>query len=470
MLVKKIKLKLLICVTTALIGALNTGCSATASYQANEQQNIDQPEGIEVRFNQLSQAEYKSPINGRRRSGDNLERLILEAINSAQSEILVAVQELSLPRIAKALAAKHRAGIRVRVVVENQYRKPWSQLHAAGLPAHQQQRLVQLAALADANNDGRLNAEETQNGDAMALLETAGVPLKDDTADNSKGSGLMHHKFLVIDQKDVIFGSANFSNSDIHGDAGAGHTKGNTNHLIKINNQALAQIFRGEFEKLWNNQFGINKESGSTQEAMVGTAKIQVLFAPHERSNPSNGLAIIANTLKQAKEKIDLALFVFSAQELTGVLEERVKAGIKLRVLVDPGFASRSYSELLDIMGVSLPDKRCKLEAKNKTWQKPFMAVGIPKLANGDKLHHKLAVIDGKTIISGSFNWSPSAAHGNDETLVIIHSAQLARHFTREIDRLWGGANLGISPGLEKKLHKAERFCGKVMANREVSP
>ncbi|MFS6819925.1 phospholipase D-like domain-containing protein [Synechococcus lacustris Tous-12m] len=248
MLVKKINLKLLICVTTALIGALNTGCSATASYLANEQQNIDQPEGIEVRFNQLSQAEYKSPINGRNRPGDNLEQFILEAINGAKGEVLVAVQELSLPRIAKALAAKHRAGIRVRVVVENQYRKPWSKLHAAGLPAHQQQRLGQLAALADANNDGRLNAEETLNGDAMALLETAGVPLKDDTADNSKGSGLMHHKFMVIDQKHVIFGSANFSNSDIHGDAGAGHTKGNTNHLIKVNDQALAQIFRGSLK------------------------------------------------------------------------------------------------------------------------------------------------------------------------------------------------------------------------------
>ncbi|NBQ19409.1 MAG: phospholipase, partial [Synechococcaceae bacterium WB5_2A_257] len=177
-------LKFLIFVTTALIGALNAGCSATASYLANEQQNIDQPEGIEVRFNQLSQAEYKSPINGRNRPGDNLEKFILEAINGAKSEILVAVQELSLPRIAKALAAKHQAGIKVRVVVENQYRKPWSQLHAAGLPVHQQQRLGQLAALADANNDGRLNAEEIHNGDAMALLETAGVPLKDDTADN----------------------------------------------------------------------------------------------------------------------------------------------------------------------------------------------------------------------------------------------------------------------------------------------
>ena len=49
---------------------------------------------------------------------------------------------------------------------------------------------------------------------------------------------------------------------------------------------------------------------------------------------------------------------------------------------------------------------------------------------------HKFAVIDHKTVITGSFNWSPSAAHTNDETLLVIHSPQLAKHFTREIERL----------------------------------
>ena len=53
-------------------------------------------------------------------------------------------------------------------------------------------------------------------------------------------------------------------------------------------------------------------------------------------------------------------------------------------------------------------------------------------------------MIDNKTVITGSFNWSPSAAHTNDETLLVIHSAQLAKHFTREMDRLWDGAELGI--------------------------
>ena len=56
--------------------------------------------------------------------------------------------------------------------------------------------------------------------------------------------------------------------------------------------------------------------------------------------------------------------------------------------------------------------------------------MGTPRLSRGDKLHHKFAVIDGKTVITGSFNWSPAAAHTNDETLLVIHSPTLAAHFT----------------------------------------
>ena len=40
-------------------------------------------------------------------------------------------------------------------------------------------------------------------------------------------------------------------------------------------------------------------------------------------------------------------------------------------------------------------------------------------------------------------NWSPSAAHTNDETVLVIHSPTLAAHFTREMDRLWQGAERG---------------------------
>ena len=76
------------------------------------------------------------------------------------------------------------------------------------------------------------------------------------------------------------------------------------------------------------------------------------------------------------------------------------------------------------------------------------------------KLHHKLAVIDNRTVITGSFNWSPSAAHQNDETLLVIDSPLLAAHFSHEMDRLWREAELGLNPRLQRRLERGRRLCG----------
>ena len=69
-------------------------------------------------------------------------------------------------------------------------------------------------------------------------------------------------------------------------------------------------------------------------------------------------------------------------------------------------------------------------------------------------------MIDNKTVITGSFNWSPSAAHTNDETLLVIESPKLAAHFTREMNRLWRGAELGITPHMRRKLKRQRAKCG----------
>ena len=80
---------------------------------------------------------------------------------------------------------------------------------------------------------------------------------------------------------------------------------------------------------------------------------------------------------------------------------------------------------------------------------------------------NELAVIDNRTVITGSFNWSPSAAHQNDEVLLVIESPLLAAHFSREMDRLWRGAELGITERLARKLTATRRRCGSGV-QREV--
>ena len=128
---------------------------------------------------------------------------LIEAIDVANEEVLVAVQELSLPKIAQALIAAQQRGIRVAVVLEHNYRRAWSEQRPSRLKPRERQRWHQLNHLADSNRDGTTNGDEAFHGDAVALLQTAKVPLIDDTEDGSGGNGLMHHK-LVIDQTTVV--------------------------------------------------------------------------------------------------------------------------------------------------------------------------------------------------------------------------------------------------------------------------
>ncbi len=450
------------------------GCSATGQLGGTRPDPLPLPPGIQVAFNHRADSRYRSPISGQWRSGDDLEAMLLTAIGAARREVLVAVQELSLPEVAEALAERHRAGVTVRVVLEHTYSQPWSEQHDADLSPHLRQRKQQLMALADRNHDDQLSAEERGRGDAVAILRRAGVPLLDDTADGSAGSGLMHSKFLVVDRRLVVSGSANFTPSCIHGDPDDGRTRGNVNHLLRIESAALAAPFAAEFARMWgdgpggrpDSRFGLAKRSGGVQEVWVGPSRIRLLFAPHRRSDPHQGLTLLASVLAEARRRVDLALFVFSAQELTDSLAALQRRGVALRLLADPGFASRPFSEVLDLLGVALPDRDCRLEAGNRPLGRPLEGVGTPRLARGDKLHHKLAVIDGRTVVSGSFNWSPSAAHQNDETLMVIDSPLLAAHFSREMDRLWRDAELGLAPRMQRRLALGQRLCGRGQLRR----
>ena len=91
------------------------------------------------------------------------------------------------------------------------------------------------------------------------------------------------------------------------------------------------------------------------------------------------------------------------------------------------------------------------------------MIQGIQQGLRG-RIHAESQVV--KERYQGTFNWSPSAAHTNDETLLIIESPQLAKHFTREMDRLWRGAELGVTPHIQRKLDRQKIRCGDGVERR----
>jgi phosphatidylserine/phosphatidylglycerophosphate/cardiolipin synthase-like enzyme len=426
-----------------------------------------------VYFNQSQSASYREPYRDQSRLGDNLEQVMVDAIQSAKVSVDLAVQEVRLPRVADALKAKHQAGVRVRVVIENTYNRTLSdaEQQVDQMEERDRTRYEEYRQLVDENQDGQISADEVNRGDAIALLKTAEVPLIDDRADGSRGSDLMHHKFVVIDGKTVVTGSVNLSPSEVHGDFLSPASRGNANHLLKIQSRALAKLFTEEFDLLWgdgpngrpDSRFGLKKPYRLPQRVQISpTSAITIQFSPLSAAQPweysTNGL--ISRTLDTATRSIDLALFVFTDQSLSNTLETRHQKGVRLRGLIDPNFAYRSYSEALDMMGIRLPDNRCRYEKGNRVWQRAIATIGIPTLPEGDLLHHKFALLDDRTVITGSHNWSAAANHKNDETLLIIKNATVAAHFKREFDRLYQDAVLGIPDWLQKKVQRDTARCG----------
>lgn len=431
-------------------------------------QSLPQDPLIQVYFNHSQAAFYTEPYRQQKRLGDDLEQIVIDAIATAQTSIDVAVHELNLPRVAAALKAKHQAGVKIRVVVENSYRRfgetATNRSPEAGAE-RERQKYLEFLAFADRNHNQQLEPIEIAQSDALSILQNAQVPLIDDTADGSKGSDLMHHKFIVIDDKEVLVGSANLTWSDVHGDFLNPASLGNANHLLRIKSAAVAQLFTQEFNWLWgdgaagrsDSRFGVKKPYRPPQQITLAPGSTVTLqFSPTSRRRPWNQSAngLISRTLNRATRSVELALFVFSEQQLSNTLEAVHRRGVSIRALVEPSFAYRDYSEILDLLGVALANKQCRYEADNRPWSSPITTAGVPSLPEGDLLHHKAGLVDGRWVITGSQNWSIAANENNDETLLIIDNAAVAAHFQREFDRLYQGAKLGIPPFLEQKLNK----------------
>lgn len=428
---------------------------------------------VQVYFNHSPASVYREPYRKIDRYGDDLEQIIVDALAQAQVSIEVAVHELNLPKVAEVLRDRAQAGVQVRLVLENTYSQPWSGISPAQLgqlDEYRQGKYSEFTALVDQNHDGNFSAQERAQRDALYILQQAQVPLIDDTADGSKGSGLMHHKFAVIDQRWVLTGSANWTISDIHGDFAAPESRGNANALLLIDSPAVAAVYREEFTQLWgdgpagrkDSRFGLQKTQRGARSLLLPGTSVQVQFSPTSaaQSWPRSVNGLIAQTLSQAQRQVDLALFVFSEQALSDALAQAASRGVQVRALIDPGFVYRDYSEALDMLGVNLPNQTCHFEANNRPWHQPILTVGTPNLAPGDKLHHKFGLIDESTVIIGSQNWSKAANDTNDENLLVIRSPLLAAHFRREFERLYSSAELGITARLQATLNQRRRECG----------
>lgn len=89
------------------------------------------------------------------------------------------------------------------------------------------------------------------------------------------------------------------------------------------------------------------------------------------------------------------------------------------------------------------------MDSPEHFWNTLFKTTATISTPRSGKLHQMTTVTNNKMMSIGSFDWNLPAIQINDETIVVTHSPQLAKHFIQEADHLWDTAELGIAPHIQ---------------------
>ena len=253
-----------------------------------------------------------------------------------------------------------------------------------------------------------LEADEEPGRGQFAMLQQAGIEVRADTR-----SALMHNKFWIFDGQVVWTGSTNITASGVFKQ---------DNNAIVIQSPELAAIYEREFQEMWDGQFGPRSPSQlDAQTLVLNGSQVVVVFTPED---PGLGNAIIP-IVQSATKSIRFLTFSFTDYPLADALSQRAKAGVDVAGVFEKVGSETDAAELQTLMCRKVP---------------------VRQDGNPGFLHHKLIVVDERIVITGSMNYSTNAEENNDENVIIIDNAEIARLYLQEFERVW---NLASDPEVE---------------------
>lgn len=123
--------------------------------------------------------------------------------------------------------------------------------------------------------------------------------------------------------------------------------------------------------------------------------------------------AIIAE-LDGAKVSIDVQAYSFTSAPIAKAVKNAHDRGVKVRVILDKSQRTARYSSATYLFNAGVP---VWIDARHRI------------------AHNKVMLIDGRTIITGSFNFSAAAENDNAENLlVILDDAKLYARYAQNFE------------------------------------
>ena len=236
----------------------------------------------------------------------------------------------------------------------------------------------------------------------------------------------MHDKFVVIDGQTVWTGSWNMSVGDLS----------YWNNAFLIKSADLAKRYATEFEFLYsrfaaahapgNHVLNVTFTPPANTALSLGGRPTEVFFPRYDKAT-----ARVAEVVGKATKSIHFLAFQFTDGPIADAVVDRAGHGVEVRgVFENNGACSGVFAK---IAGAS-PD----VDVSRWMWGR------IQGLRNF--LHHKVFILDGETVVFGSFNFSQSADDANDENLLIVTDKAMAKAFEDEYQLVEKATKLTPAP------------------------
>jgi phosphatidylserine/phosphatidylglycerophosphate/cardiolipin synthase-like enzyme len=254
------------------------------------------------------------------------------------------------------------------------------------------------------NGDQELDAKQSPTGKAfkaLSVLKSAGIKV----VDGGRSNGLMHDKIIIVDGKALFVGSWNMSYND---------TFRNNNNLLQISARDLVANYQAKFDELYvDKNFGTHAEVGALKPALtIDGVKVENAFSPTD-----DVMDKLVKYVQGAKHSVHFIIFTYTHADLADAMIQRAKAGVDVQGVIENRGASQGAMV-------------------------PLFCAKLPVKVDGNKytMHHKVIILDGDTVVTGSFNFTQSADNANDDNIIVIHSAALAALYEQEYQRVSGAA------------------------------
>ncbi|MHA1732906.1 MAG: phospholipase D-like domain-containing protein [Promethearchaeota archaeon] len=325
-------------------------------------------------------------------SPDSSETKILELINGATSSLYIQQMYIydSLTNIVDAIISAHDRGVTCRVLL----------------------------------GEGK----DDENGAVASRLNSAGVAVKECDGTSPLYFDTVHNKGVIVDGEKVLVASINWSPTSLRENREAG---------LVIESAEVAAYYTELFNADWDGSDPYDSGTsfkapapGGSDSAVEAVAPVTPEPEPATYTNkftdpktytgtmsvrclssPDNCYDALVTEIGKATQSLDVSVYTFSSPFLMDAVADAIARGVQVRLLLGKPFGSteRNYNRwtLMNFTEIGVPS--ASDSSKNNT------ALGLWASSDFTYQHCKYAIIDNKTLVLSSGNWSQNSCPKPDE-------------------------------------------------------